>query len=195
MPPLTRWWKAPLCCYENLVLGEDFHADFSHFGGRSFLQNSFPWVVERLLLTLLESAANLVLVPVVNLSAVLQHLECFARANAVLAHCSEIELVIPRYMLLFFYPWEAWFRAVDLSLGSAKFNSPVESPKCEGGFFVSRHVSQRDWLERELNLWGYGSWTQNSTEGPKGGPRANGAASLKKWGPNLPRPKSNEQLQ
>ena len=43
-----------------------------------------------------------------------------------------------------------------------------------------------------LNLWGYRSWTQNSTEGPKGGPRANGAASLKKWGPNLPRPKSNE---
>jgi hypothetical protein len=57
--------------------------------------------------TLLESAANLVLVPAVNLSAVLQHLECFARADAVLAHCSEIELVIPRYELLFFYPWEA----------------------------------------------------------------------------------------
>ena len=28
---------------------------------------------------------------------------------------------------------------------------------CEGWFFVSRHVLQRDWLERELNFRVYGS--------------------------------------
>ena len=66
---------------------------------------------------------------------------------------------------------------------------------CEGWFLLLGHVSQQVWLERGLNFRGYRSWTQNSTQGPKVGPGANGVLSLKKWGPNLPRPKSSEQPQ